>query len=417
MNTLPPACQPCPYGARTSTPGSHAWVGSSGDPATARLVIVGEAPGTEERWQGAPFVGASGKELDKGLGGSRDDTYITNARKCLPPEQESSANLKSSLLHCGESWLRNELAACVEARAILCVGADVLWQVVGIKNISEVVGACWNRQEVEAIRAVMRPDWLLPLPPKVHTVMACLHPAAAMRGSRWMLPTLRMVIGRAKEWSQEKYGPGWADPGYDRLYQMSINLSPTPQQLTQALEEADGPVAVDVETPRENPHHIILCGIAPTRSRALVCEWREPYTDILRQWLSDSASVACGHNFYYDHAAFVANGITVRAKVYDTITQASRLWPPVADRKQEGQEGGKKKLKVKWLGLQLSAMRAMDGVAPWKGLEQPWMQAFYSAAFGHRWAPYQYPALYCSLDVLYTRQFLEVQKGMMEGII
>jgi hypothetical protein len=62
-------------------------------------------------------------------------------------------------------------------------------------------------------------------------------------------------------------------------------------------------------------------------------------------------------------------------------------------------------------------LRAKDGVVSWKGLEQPWMQAYYQAAYGHRFAPYQWPALYCSLDVLYTRQLLEIQKGMMEGVL
>lgn len=54
----------------------------------AKIVFVGEAPGKEEDLQGLPFVGASGKFLDKFLESinlDREDIYITNLVKCRPP--------------------------------------------------------------------------------------------------------------------------------------------------------------------------------------------------------------------------------------------------------------------------------------------------------------------------------------------
>ncbi len=55
----------------------------------ARLMIVGEAPGTEEDRQGKPFVGRSGQLLDqilKSVGfDSENDVFITNAVFRLPP--------------------------------------------------------------------------------------------------------------------------------------------------------------------------------------------------------------------------------------------------------------------------------------------------------------------------------------------
>ncbi len=55
----------------------------------ARLMIIGEAPGTEEDRQGKPFVGRSGQLLDQilqsvGLDPERD-VFITNAVFRLPP--------------------------------------------------------------------------------------------------------------------------------------------------------------------------------------------------------------------------------------------------------------------------------------------------------------------------------------------
>ena len=55
----------------------------------ARLMIVGEAPGTEEDRQGKPFVGRSGQLLDqilKSVGfDSENDVFITNSVFRLPP--------------------------------------------------------------------------------------------------------------------------------------------------------------------------------------------------------------------------------------------------------------------------------------------------------------------------------------------
>ena len=54
----------------------------------ADIVFVGEGPGFYEDRDGRPFVGPSGKLLDKLLtsaGMSREDVYITNMVKCRPP--------------------------------------------------------------------------------------------------------------------------------------------------------------------------------------------------------------------------------------------------------------------------------------------------------------------------------------------
>lgn len=54
----------------------------------ARVMFVGEAPGSNEDEQGVPFVGRAGKLLDTLLGEvglARDDVYIANVLKCRPP--------------------------------------------------------------------------------------------------------------------------------------------------------------------------------------------------------------------------------------------------------------------------------------------------------------------------------------------
>jgi DNA polymerase len=60
-----------------------------GDPA-ADLLFVGEGPGREEDLAGEPFVGRSGKLLDRlvleEIGLTRASFYIANVVKCRPPQ-------------------------------------------------------------------------------------------------------------------------------------------------------------------------------------------------------------------------------------------------------------------------------------------------------------------------------------------
>ncbi|PIP26970.1 MAG: uracil-DNA glycosylase [Candidatus Moranbacteria bacterium CG23_combo_of_CG06-09_8_20_14_all_39_10] len=57
--------------------------------AEAEIMFIGEAPGKKEDETGQPFVGSSGRILDKMLADihiGRKDIYVTNVCKCRPPE-------------------------------------------------------------------------------------------------------------------------------------------------------------------------------------------------------------------------------------------------------------------------------------------------------------------------------------------
>lgn len=77
------SCTRCPLaGGRTQV------VFGVGDP-HAPLLFVGEGPGAEEDRQGEPFVGRSGRLLDRlmaqEMGLTRRECYIANVVKCRPP--------------------------------------------------------------------------------------------------------------------------------------------------------------------------------------------------------------------------------------------------------------------------------------------------------------------------------------------
>lgn len=77
------ACQYCKELASTR---SQSILGSGNE--HADLMIISEAPSSDEDIQGYPFVGKSGELLDNmlfSIGIKRETTYITNIIKCLPP--------------------------------------------------------------------------------------------------------------------------------------------------------------------------------------------------------------------------------------------------------------------------------------------------------------------------------------------
>ncbi len=76
-------CKKCPLYKTATNP-----VPGAGSP-NAKIVFIGEAPGFHEDQQGLPFVGNSGKLLDKLLASinlKRDDIFICNILKHRPPE-------------------------------------------------------------------------------------------------------------------------------------------------------------------------------------------------------------------------------------------------------------------------------------------------------------------------------------------
>jgi uracil-DNA glycosylase family 4 len=92
-----------------------------GDP-KARLCLLGEAPGAEEDRLGEPFVGRSGKLLDKILeacGLSRDTVYILNVLKCRPPENRNPTTEESA--HCRRHLDRQ--LELIDPEFICCLGA------------------------------------------------------------------------------------------------------------------------------------------------------------------------------------------------------------------------------------------------------------------------------------------------------
>jgi DNA polymerase len=147
-------------------------------PATASVVIVGEAPGAREDQAGRPFVGNAGKLLDGLLaeaGMRREDVYITNVVKARPP---GNRDPKQPEVAHHWPWLEAQLEL-IEPALLVPLGRHALARFAPEAKISEAHGTV---VEADGRR-------LFPL----------YHPAAALHnpGLRTTLVEDARALGRA----------------------------------------------------------------------------------------------------------------------------------------------------------------------------------------------------------------------------
>jgi uracil-DNA glycosylase len=127
-------CVKCPlHASRTQA------VPGDGRP-TARLMIVGEAPGKDEDLSGHPFVGASGKFLNsvlEGTGIDRDAFFITNTVKCRPPKNRTPKKLEVDT--CTSNYLFEQIVL-INPKLIMLLGGVAAKKVLGVKSVNEARG-------------------------------------------------------------------------------------------------------------------------------------------------------------------------------------------------------------------------------------------------------------------------------------
>lgn len=92
----------------------------------ARLMLVGEGPGREEDEQGKPFVGRSGRLLNRIfeiIGIQREDLFITNIVKCRPPGNRKPLPNESRI--CKNLLLLNQIKI-IRPKIICTLGSAAL---------------------------------------------------------------------------------------------------------------------------------------------------------------------------------------------------------------------------------------------------------------------------------------------------
>lgn len=168
-------CQKCPLYKSATNP-----VPGAGNP-QAKVMFIGEAPGFYEDQQGLPFVGNSGKLLDKLLDTiqvSRSEVFIGNILKHRPPQNRDP--LPEEIKVC-TPYLKAQLKI-IKPKVVITLGRFALDYFFPNESISRLHGQ---------IKEIVWQD--LPL-----TIIPVYHPSAGLRNGA-MLKALQndfLTIGR-----------------------------------------------------------------------------------------------------------------------------------------------------------------------------------------------------------------------------
>jgi DNA polymerase len=108
-------------------------------PASADIMLIGEAPGREEDLTGTPFVGRAGRLLDAALeqaGLERSKVFITSVIKCRPPQNRKPK--KNEIDQC-RRYLESQIEI-IHPKIICLMGNTAAQAVLGRQGIADLRG-------------------------------------------------------------------------------------------------------------------------------------------------------------------------------------------------------------------------------------------------------------------------------------
>jgi uracil-DNA glycosylase len=140
---------------------------SDGNP-QARVMFVGEAPGREEDLEGLPFVGRSGKLLDRMLAAigldRKSSAYIANIIPWRPPGNRTPTPQEAAICL---PFIRRQIELS-QAQILVCLGGPSAQALLGVKEGIVRTRGRWFKYSAESrnIRAIatLHPAYLLRQP-------------------------------------------------------------------------------------------------------------------------------------------------------------------------------------------------------------------------------------------------------------
>lgn len=309
-------------------------------PLFADVLIVGEAPGKNEDILGIPFVGASGKELDRMLlqaGIEPKSCRFTNVFMERPENNDvnSFCGKRSDVgksyafpplasgkwvlpIHLGElDRLAGEIAAGAP-KLIIALGNTAAWALLGRTGIGKLRGTIFSSTLLGAERI---------------PVLPAFHPAAVLRD--WSLRTItvtdflkaaRFLAGGLSIPRREL----WLNPNLDeiRAFLDQFIYGDRPPILSMDIETFGGTIT--------------CIGFSPTPLRAITIPFYDPTALDRNYWPSLSEEVAAwnmvkevcesdipklGQNGLYDLQYLWKFGVRVRAYLHDTMIKHHSIYP------------------------------------------------------------------------------------------
>jgi DNA polymerase-1 len=221
-------------------------------PEKAEYAFVGEAPGAQEAKGGRPFVGPSGKLLERVMEEyniERKEVLLSNACLCRPPDNSTPA--ASAIAAC-----RPRLIQELQDRGVgtvVALGNSASQSLLGLTGVTKLrVGPGRPAKDLPDVR-----------------VISTLHPAAALRQAD-LFPSIVTDIGKVVAQAKP-----WTEPVY-KVFDDPITAASALEELTSRtdLEEVviDIEVDIDKDTGFDHPNQYgLLCvGIAYNDDTAIV---------------------------------------------------------------------------------------------------------------------------------------------------
>lgn len=207
-------------------------------PYDARIIIIGQNPGPDEMREGRPFVGGSGRILDRALqraGIARSRCYVTNISKRFV---QPGKPLPKSFIDQDRQLLEKEFETLKSATTILTLGKEAFEALTG-KDLQ----IRHNRAAAEKNPAA----WLRGCPYPVQsgrlsgkTIIPAVHPSFIARTGFVESPLFEEDLKRAR-----RFGEGF------RTVEEHYSGSPTDAEVLEYVSEciAAGECGLDIETP------------------------------------------------------------------------------------------------------------------------------------------------------------------------
>ncbi len=281
---------------------------------TAKIAIIGEAPGADEARSGRPFVGAAGQLLDQLLnnaGITRGECYITNVVKERPSNNDISPyyDTKKGFTEKGRAaveLLKAELSGS-RANVFVAVGNTALAALCNLSSVSK-----WRGSILDATLVPGR------------KVIPIIHPASALREYLFRWP----IIADLKRVRAESFYPDirrvqrnlWINPSFDFCI-----------QYLKEIKEAKKLVAFDIEVVNQELSCISFAK-SPTDSICIPIagfpisqhRWSESEEKtlllLIASVLEDTEIPKLGQNLMFD-ISFLArkSNIITRGTIHDTM--------------------------------------------------------------------------------------------------
>ena len=314
-------------------------------PSSARVLLLGEAPGAKEEAEGRPFVGASGVEMTKMIqqaGFLRSDCYIDNVSKHRPPRNRIAdwfypkTRRPADAVFVLNRWVHphiaeglsevEELIDRIKPKVIIAFGNTPLWALSGEWGITKWRGSNLESREIKG---------------NCYPFLPTYHPAFVLR--QWESRYIAVHdLHQAKRIERQGL------PRIEERFEIRPSFDAVISRLDSLKQRADDcedriDIAVDLET---RFRQITCVGLAWSEHDAICIPFLEVKAEdknywrtideeleivwLLRQLLTHPKVRILGQNFPYDQQYFARRMCFIPnfnpENFHDTMTAHHVMW-------------------------------------------------------------------------------------------